>query len=92
MCIRDRVWTANVTLIGTDSWADGRYGNYHRSEVVMNDSKIIYDLYNATKNALLTMTFAGGALLTKMQELADKDAHQLLSLIHISMNISKEAS
>ena len=65
------VWTANVTLIGTDSWADGRYGNYHRSEVVMNDSKIIYDLYNATKNALLTMTFAGGALLTKMQELAD---------------------
>jgi predicted MPP superfamily phosphohydrolase len=71
------VWTANVTLIGTDSWADGRYGNYHRSEVVMNDSKIIYDLYNATKNALLTMTFAGGALLTKMQELADKDAHQL---------------
>ncbi len=57
-------------LLGADSWADGRYGNYANSRVSLNDSRLINDLFQ--KNIL-----GKYPLLEKMQELSDKDAMQL---------------
>jgi Icc protein len=34
----------NVALVGHDGWADGRYGDYERSLVEMNDNRFIADL------------------------------------------------
>jgi hypothetical protein len=31
-------------LVGHDSWADGRYGDYHRSPVILNDYLLIDEL------------------------------------------------
>lgn len=65
--------TANaISLIGSDSWADGRYGDYARSDVEMNDSRYISDLYTPFMN--MPKKFK---LLSKMQKLADEDAKEL---------------
>ena len=61
----DAIW-----LFGSDSWADGRYGDYINSDVIMNDSQLIYDLHISYK-------IGKRELLNKMQELADRDANQL---------------
>ena len=57
----------NTVLLGQDGWADGRYGDYQNSRVVLNDSRVIHDLFKA---AIL----GRNQLLQKMQELADFDA------------------
>lgn len=57
----------DTILLGQDSWADGRYGDYQNSRVVLNDSRAIHDLFKA---AIL----GRNQLLQKMQELADLDA------------------
>jgi hypothetical protein len=38
--------TANTTLVGHDSWADGRLGDFFRSRVVLNDYFLIAELRN----------------------------------------------
>lgn len=64
-------WLTNDTLlIGQDGWSDGRYGDYQSSNVVLNDSRLIYDLF--------TQKILGkNKLLQKMQQLADADATAL---------------
>lgn len=57
-------------LVGQDGWADGRLGNYHDSRVVLNDSRMIGDLF---QDKLLGRS----QLLEKMQHLAEHDAEQL---------------
>lgn len=56
----------NTILLGQDGWADGRYGDYQNSRVVLNDSRFIHDLF---ESAIL----GGNQLLQKMQELANLD-------------------
>lgn len=60
----------DVILIGQDGWADGRFGNYTESRVVLNDSRLIDDLFNQRMLSRFK-------LLDKMQELADHDANML---------------
>lgn len=60
----------NIYLLGQDGWADGRFGDYYNSSIIMNDSRMIEDLFR--KNCL-----GKTELLEKMQELADNDAQQL---------------
>lgn len=60
----------HTILIGQDGWADGRYGNYLNSDVGLNDSRLIADLF---QKKMLGRT----QLLEKMQELADNDAKKL---------------
>jgi predicted phosphohydrolase len=60
----------HTILLGQDGWADGRYGNYNESNVVLNDSRLIRDLF---EQAILGKDY----LLAKMQKLADFDAQSL---------------
>lgn len=60
----------DVFLLGQDTWADGRYGDYANSYVVLNDSRMIQDLF---QSSLLSKY----SLVEKMQELADYDAKAL---------------
>jgi len=62
--------TDDVVITGIDGWADGRYGDYHNSEIVLNDSRLIYDISSAA-------VLGKDKLLKKMQELADADAADL---------------
>lgn len=62
--------TPRVVLIGQDGWADGRIGDYNNSLVVLNDSRLIEDLFEQK-------LFGKYQLLDKMQELADIDAQAL---------------
>lgn len=57
-------------LLGIDGWADGRYGNYTNSPVVLNDSHMIRELKQSR-------ILGKHPLLEKMQALADHDAQQL---------------
>jgi predicted MPP superfamily phosphohydrolase len=61
---------ADTILVGQDGWADGRLGNYQNSRVVLNDSRLIVDLFQAN-------ILGKYKLLEKMQQLADQDAKQL---------------
>lgn len=64
----------NTFLIGQDGWADGRLGDYQNSRVVLNDSRMIYDLFQAK-------ILGKYQLLEKMQQLADADAIKLQNLL-----------
>jgi len=57
-------------LLGEDTWADGRYGDYTNSRVSLNDSRMIQDLFESS-------LLGKYPLLEKMQQLADQDAQQL---------------
>lgn len=59
-----------VKIVGQDGWADGRFGGYVNSRVVVNDSRLILDLF---QNKILGKF----QLLDKMQDLADTDARML---------------
>jgi predicted MPP superfamily phosphohydrolase len=61
---------ADTILLGQDGWADGRLGDYQNSRVVLNDSRLIMDLFQAN-------TLGKYKLLEKMQQLADDDAKLL---------------
>lgn len=67
-------------LVGQDGWADGRLGNYYDSQIVLNDSKMIADLFQAK-------ILGRSQLLAKMQQLADHDAEQLqMQLMNVYFN------
>jgi predicted phosphohydrolase len=71
-----------TALVGVDGWADGRYGDYASSDVVLNDSRYIMELFDAHAEFPYVHTQEGKIkLLTKMQELADKDARALADAI-----------
>jgi predicted MPP superfamily phosphohydrolase len=72
---------SNILLLGQDGWADGRYGSYIDSKVVLNDSKLIRDLF---EQAILGKDY----LLAKMQKLADFDAQALQN--DLTKNLSGE--
>ncbi len=73
-----------VILVGQDGWADGRFGDYQNSPVVLNDSQLIADLF-------LERIQGKQQLLKKMQQLADKDAAQLENdLLHAISMIPNE--
>lgn len=59
--------TPNTLLVGVDGWADGRYGDYDHSSIVLNDSLMITELFQAK-------CLGKTELLQAMQVLADKDA------------------
>jgi len=60
----------DVVLLGYDCFADGRYGDYANSRVVLNDSRMIVDLFQCS-------ALGKYPLLEKMQQLADQDANDL---------------
>lgn len=64
----------DVALLGYDCFADGRYGDYTNSRVVLNDSKMIVELFQCS-------ALGKYQLLEKMQQLADQDAKELESSI-----------
>lgn len=60
----------STILLGQDGWADGRLGDYKNSRVVLNDSRLIAELFQAN-------ILGKYQLLDKMQQLADRDAAEL---------------
>ncbi len=60
----------NTYLVGQDGWADGRIGDYQNTRVVLNDSRLIADLFEGR-------ILGKFQLLEKMQQLADADALEL---------------
>lgn len=74
----------NTILLGQDGWADGRLGDYQNSCVVLNDSRLIAELFQQK-------VLGKNQLLQKMQSLADSDAKNLKSnlLKAISQNPKK---
>lgn len=74
----------NTFLIGQDGWADGRLGGYQNSRVVLNDSRMIADLFQEK-------ILGKYQLLEKMQQLADADAVKLQNALKeaVSQNPKK---
>jgi predicted phosphohydrolase len=72
------VLTKDILLVGVDGWADGRYGDYAHSHVVLNDSRMITDLF---QKKCLGKT----ALLKIMQDLANKDASRLRAQLEFAI-------
>lgn len=62
--------SSDCVIVGTDGFADARYGDYKNSNVRMNDSVYIEELSHAR-------LCSSKELQNKMKELADKDAKQL---------------
>lgn len=60
----------DTLLLGEDCWADGRYGNYADSRIMLNDSRMIQELREGN-------IIGKYQLLDAMQKLADNDAERL---------------
>lgn len=75
--------SGKIILVGQDGWADGRFGDYQNSRVAINDSRMIADFFQAK-------ILGKFPLLEKMQELADKDAMQLKSDLHLAVSKNPE--
>ena len=60
----------DALLLGEDCWADGRYGNYSDSRVMLNDSRMIQEIREGN-------IIGKYQLLDAMQKLADNDAKRL---------------
>jgi 3',5'-cyclic-AMP phosphodiesterase len=61
--------TPNMALIGHDSWADGRFGSYERSNVMLNDYVLIHDFRGLDKaSRLRKMNALGDAAAAHFQE------------------------
>lgn len=72
-----------IVLVGANGWADGRYGDYNNSHVLLNDSILIEELKVSTKRSL---AIRQPLLLAKMQALADIDAFDLEQQIKDVLN------
>jgi 3',5'-cyclic AMP phosphodiesterase CpdA len=59
--------TADAALVGVDGWADGRLGDYERSDVMLNDYALIADLAGLDKQERLE----------RMNRLGDEEARRL---------------
>jgi predicted phosphohydrolase len=60
----------DLAILGSDGWADGRFGDYKNSNFQMNDNNFIEEL-------MMAKAVGKNALLKEMQRLADNDALQL---------------
>lgn len=72
----------STVLIGEDGWADGRYGDYENSNISLNDSLLIADLFQEK-------IISKHALLEKMQQLADDDAKKLFTSLKKAVSVGK---
>lgn len=68
-----------MTLIGHGSWADGRCGDFNRSDVMLNDYMLIKELSNSRKVERLLI----------MQQLADKAATHFDSILPRALSESE---
>jgi predicted phosphohydrolase len=72
------IWLApDVALVGCDGWADGRFGDYGRSRVELNDYYLIEELARLDKVPRLTA----------MRRLADDSARGLLVDLGIAPSV-----
>ena len=69
--------TSGVALIGHDSWADGRLGDYFRSEVMLNDYLLIRELRGLHKHVRYAKLNALG---DEAAEFLEKRAIEALAL------------
>ena len=67
----------DTLLLGEDCWADGRYGNYSDSRVMLNDSRMIQELREGN-------IIGKYQLLDAMQKLADSDAARLKNNLQLA--------
>lgn len=79
--------TSSVALIGHDGWADGRYGDYAHSSVLLNDYILIHELAGLDKSPRLKLmqklAKQTAAYLTKMLPEAFEKKQELLLLTHV---------
>jgi predicted phosphodiesterase len=79
--------TPQTALIGHDSWADGRLGDFFRSEVLLNDYVLIRELRRLRKQELLARLNALGDEAAKFLELRAREAlavyRNVLVLTHL---------
>lgn len=68
----------DTLLLGEDCWADGRYGNYADSRIMLNDSLIIQELREGN-------IIGKYQLLNAMQKLADSDAAKLKKNLQLAL-------
>jgi len=68
----------DTLLLGEDCWADGRYGNYADSRVMLNDSRMIQELREGN-------IIGKYQLLDAMQKLADSDAARLKKNLQLAI-------
>lgn len=68
----------DFVLVGEDCWADGRYGNYTNSRVMLNDSRMIQELREGG-------SIGKYQLLDAMQKLADADAKRLKKNLQLAI-------
>lgn len=77
----------DVGLIGHDTWADGRCGDFMVSPVMMNDYLIIQDLAGLSKPALLqklnTLGDAAAAYFRQTLPKALKQYHHIYCMTHV---------
>ena len=71
--------TSNIVLVGEDCLVDGRYVDYANSQVVLNDSLMISELYEGS-------ILGQYQLLDAMQKIADFDAKRLKHNLEFSIN------
>lgn len=62
--------STHTILVGHDGWADARYGDFDHSNVNLNDSRLITELFQA-------FLLSKSELKSQMQKLADVDAETL---------------
>ena len=73
--LNDRVTGWNDTyIIGCDSFADGKFGDYNNSHVIMNDHRLILEFQKHQNNK--------PKLLKQMQKLANFDTNNLYNNLH----------
>lgn len=68
----------DTMLLGEDCWADGRYGNYADSRVMLNDSHMIQELQEGN-------IIGKYQLLDAMQKLANNDAERLENNLQLAI-------
>jgi len=79
--------SSTTALIGHDSWADGRYGDYYNSSIMMNDYFLIEDLKNLKPDDRLKMLQSLGDMAAdhfkELLPLACQSYQQIVLLTHV---------
>ena len=83
----DPLLKEGIVILGKDSFADGRYGDYEHTRVRLNDHRYIKEFSDLSIFAWDLDYDYRGHLLKKMQKLADRDAKDLHA--HLNEAIEK---
>ncbi len=79
--------TPTTALLGHDSWADGRYGDYYNSSLLLNDYFLIAELTNLNRATRLQMLRslgdAAASHFKKLLPLACQAYREILLLTHV---------